>query len=109
MGDTTTTGKATGSDIQRKKKTFPVIHALQYATGAEAAMLHRVYGKPTISQSDAKQVLSVVEVTGACKEAETLAESLSCQALDILRSVEIPSTYVRDFEELVRFLLYRER
>jgi len=107
-GDVATTGKATGSDIRRKKKTFPVIHALQHATGKAATTLHQVYQKAFLSEYDVQRVLEVLETTGARKEAEALAAWLSQQALDGLRSAHLPSAYAQDFEGLVSFLLLRE-
>ena len=107
-GDVATTGKATVSDIRRKKKTFPVIHALQHATGKATTTLHQVYQKAFLSEYDVQRVLEVLEATGAQKEAEALAVRLSQQALDGLRSAHLPSAYAQDFDELVSFLLLRE-
>ncbi len=108
-GDAATTGKATGSDIQRKKKTYPVVHALRHATGAAATTLQQLYRKAHLSQHDVQQVLNVLEDTGARAEAEALATRLAHQALDALRPVHLSSAHSRDFQELVSFVLLRER
>ena len=108
-GDVATTGKAIDSDIQRRKKTFPVVHALQHATGAAAATLHRLYQQERLSGNDVQQVLDVLETTGASKEADARAASLAHQALECLRQAELSPECSRDWEELVSFLLLRER
>ncbi len=108
-GDVAATGKTTGSDIMRKKKTFPVIHALQHATGMELTTLHNVYKKAAPSENDVQQVLEVLEATGARQEAEGLATRFGQQALEAIWIAELPPKYTRDFEDLVSFLLSRER
>ena len=108
-GDVATTGKAIDSDIQRRKKTFPVVHALQHATGAEATALRRLYRKERFSGNDVQQVLEVLETTGARKEADARATRLAHQALESLQLAELSPEHSRDWEELVSFLLFRER
>lgn len=108
-GDPATTGKAMGSDIRRRKKTFPVIHALQHATDRAATTLHQVYQKASPSEGDVQKVLEVLEATGAREEAEAVAAWLRQRALDTLQAAELSSAYARDFEELASFLLFRGR
>ena len=108
-GDTAITGKAVNNDIWRKKKTFPVLHALQHANGAAAAAMQRLYRKARLSEKEVLQVLEVLESTGARKKAETLAVRLADQALDSLRPAELSPERTRDFEELVSFLVVRGR
>ncbi len=108
-GDSATTGKPMHSDIQRKKKTFPVVYAFQHATGAGAKTLHRLYQKEQLHGDDVRQVVEVVEATGARREAHRRASMLADQALESLLPVELAANSRRDMEDLVSFLLYRER
>ncbi len=108
-GDATNTGKAMHSDIQRKKKTFPVVYAFQHATGAGAKTLHRLYQKEQLHGEDVRQVVEVLDATGARQEAHRRASTLADQALDSLRTAELSPGSRRDLEDLVSFLLYRER
>ncbi len=108
-GDAATTGKTVHSDIQRKKKTFPVVYAFQHATGAGATTLRTLYQKEQLHGDDVRQVVDVLEATGARQEAERQAASLADQALESLRPAELSSQSRRELEELVFFLLHRER
>ena len=107
-GDEAATGKVTGGDIRRKKKTFPIIYALQHSTGLEGARLRGVLQEASVSEDNVKQVLSVLESTGAREEAEALAQQLSRRALDALRPAELRPGYAQAFEEVATFLLLRE-
>ena len=108
-GEAETTGKPTGSDILRKKKTFPVVHAFEKGEGDAAATVRRVYQKKSLSQRDVEEVLEALEAAGARTEAEGLAGRLGQQAVDALMVTEMSPVHTREFEEVVSFLLQRER
>ena len=108
-GDSAFTGKAVYADLHRRKKTYPVIHAFQHASSVGAATLRRVYQKDHLDGDDIRLVLEVLESTGACQEAQRQAASLADQALESIRPAELPPPSSRELEELVFFLLYRER
>ncbi|MFH1140074.1 MAG: polyprenyl synthetase family protein, partial [Chloroflexota bacterium] len=108
-GDSATTGKPMHSDIHRKKKTFPVVYAFQHATGAGAKTLRRLYQKEQLHRDDVRQVVEVLEATGARQEAHRRASTLADQALESLRPAELSARSRRDMEDLVSFLLYREQ
>ena len=107
-GDEAATGKPTGSDIRRKKKTYPVVQAMQKATGAAAKTVERIYRKAELSDRDVLRVMDVMESTGAREEAEALAVRLAERAVESIRPAELSATSMRDFEELVSFLQYRD-
>jgi geranylgeranyl diphosphate synthase type I len=108
-GEAATTGKSTGSDILRKKKTFPVVHAFEKGQGAAAATLRRVYQKDSLTQQDVEEVLEALEVSGARGEAEALVSKLGQQAIDALIGTEVGPEHMEEFEKVVSFLLRRER
>ena len=108
-GEEAATGKPTGSDIRRKKKTYLVVQAMQQATGAAAITLKRIYAKQNPSDQDIRQVMDVMESTCARQEAEALAARLADRALEAIQPAELSPRSMRDFEELVSFLLNRNR
>lgn len=108
-GEAATTGKSTGGDILRKKKTFPVVHAFEKGQGAAAATLRRVYQKDSLTQQDVEEVLEALDVSGARSEAEALASKLGQQAIDALMVTKIGREHMKEFEKIVSFLLRRER
>ena len=58
------TGKPVGADVRRKKNSFPVVHAMANATGADAETLEYVYGKDEPSDEDVDAVLDVMQRLG---------------------------------------------
>lgn len=108
-GDSAVTGKAVYTDIWRKKKTFPVVHALQNSSKAAAKELREIYGKESLSEDDVRRALEVLEATRARQEAATLAGKLAEQALAVLRAAELSPRCSREMEALVSFLLSRDR
>ena len=107
-GDESVTGKSRGSDIRRKKKTYPIIYALESAAGAARATLHRIFRKESLSDDDVSRAMDVLEELDARKSAENLASSMSQQALQVLRRAPIPPSAAADFGEIIDFLLLRE-
>ena len=107
-GNESATGKSQGGDIRRKKKTYPIIYALQSATGATRATLRGIFRKESLSDDDVSRAMDILEELDAQKKAETLASRMSEQALHILRKVPMHSSIASDFGGIIDFLLLRE-
>jgi geranylgeranyl diphosphate synthase type I len=63
-GQEQTTGKEP-TDLARKKKTLPIIYAFQHAGRDERERLRAVYTNPSPSAGQLKDVLDILERTGA--------------------------------------------
>lgn len=107
-GDPDSTGKPVGADVRRKKNSFPVVHAMANASGADAETLEYVYGKEEPSDEDVIAVLDVMQRLGTRGTAEDLTERHAMQALDALAPVEMAPAAKHQVEELAHFLLVRE-
>ena len=107
-GDESAMGKSQVSDIRRKKKTYPIIYALQSATGAAGATLRGIFQKESLSDDDVGRAMDIIEELDARNKAEALASSMSEQALHILRKVPMPPPIAADFGGIIDFLLLRE-
>jgi geranylgeranyl diphosphate synthase type I len=110
-GNPALTGKPVGNDIRRKKKTFPVIHGFQRATGAALAALKTAYGPLAVGQEQVEEVLAALDETGAYREAQSLVEWETGQAIEALGGVKTPlSPWAREqMVQLTRFLAHRDR
>ena len=108
-GDPSVTGKAVGSDILRKKKTFPVVHALQNGDDSTIRGVKDVLGKESIGEADVQQVLGMLEKTGSKERAESLTEELGRQAMETIGAAELSPVHHHHLRELVAFLLTRTR
>ena len=107
-GDEATLGKATGNDIRRRKKSYPVVFALERAAGAALDDLQRIYGQPELEEDDVQRVLVVLDEVGAREQSQQLTESAVTRALDALSGIAMPNWAKTEAEELVDFLARRE-
>ena len=107
-GEPKKTGKPVGADIRRKKNSFPVVHAMNYAKGTDARRLQEVYRKEVLEDSDVSDILTVMERLGTQKQAQGLAEEHCEGALRSLESVELSPEARSDIESLAEFLLIRD-
>jgi len=104
-GDRNRTGKPTGNDILRRKRSLPVVYAMNTPWGDE---LRRIYRQPP-SAADLRGVLRLLEEAGAREGAEALAEAHCERALAELEGAKLPRWAREGLEELAQFLLRRER
>ncbi|MGI5916965.1 MAG: polyprenyl synthetase family protein [Anaerolineae bacterium] len=64
-GDPAVTGKSAASDIIARKKTLPVLYALQWEQERGHDDLERIYTGPSLGNGDVSAVLSLLERAGA--------------------------------------------
>lgn len=107
-GDQATLGKATGNDIRRRKKSYPVVFALERASGRAMEDLLRIYEQEELEEDDVQRVLAVLDEVGSQENAQRVTETSAAQALDALKPVSIPHWAQTEAEELVDFLARRE-
>ena len=107
-GDEATLGKATGNDIRRRKKSYPVVFALERASGAALDDLQRIYSQAELDEDDVERVLAILDEVGARESAQELTESAANRALEALAPVALPDWARAEAEELVDFLARRE-
>lgn len=102
------TGKPVGSDIRRKKKSLPAIHALNDARDAAKTKLNAIYqnGEPTSAQVE--DVLEIMDNAGTREYCQTLCEQHWENAEALLETLHIPNDYRHDLKEIGTFLLERE-
>ena len=107
-GDQATLGKATDSDIRRRKKSYPVVFALERASGRAMDDLLRIYGQEELEEDDVQRVLAVLDEVGSQEHSQRLTEAAAVRALEALKAVSLPGWAQTEAEELVDFLARRE-
>lgn len=107
-GETKVTGKSSASDILKKKKTFPVIHAMRNAEEPLRKELLRIYAQENIRMSDISDVLYILESVDARRTAIEAAERYIQQALFELGRISLSSEARNDLTALAESLLGRE-
>ncbi len=120
-GDEKATGKTADGDIRQRKKSFPVVYALENSLGTARRELSRIYGtddlgynqrwpsnQDELEESDIVRVREVLDQVGAAGQCQQLTERSASQALDALIGVELAPWARTEMEELVHFLSRRE-
>ncbi|HEY8547483.1 MAG TPA: 4-hydroxy-3-methylbut-2-enyl diphosphate reductase [Acidimicrobiales bacterium] len=79
------TGKPTGADIRRRKKSLPVVLALAHAPPGARAELRRLYGRQgPLGPDDEQRVRDLLDAAGARDEAQRHARRHRAEALAAL-------------------------
>ena len=107
-GNPAATGKAIGNDIRRRKKSYPVVHALERAGGAAQAELQRIYAQPELTEEDVARALAVMDEAGSPAAAQRATEESARASLAALQGVDLPAWARREAAELVDFLAHRQ-
>ncbi|MEX2080580.1 MAG: polyprenyl synthetase family protein, partial [Dehalococcoidia bacterium] len=86
-GDPDVTGKPAGSDIRRKKKTFPVVVAMR--DGRAAEVLSSVFAMEEVDDAAASDALRALEESGARERTRVAAEGYASAAAVLLGDIPI--------------------
>lgn len=102
------TGKPLAGDILNKKKSLPIVYAIENASGAERRALGDVYFKRVMEPEDIDKIIEVLETLGARQFCQDMADALCNEALDSLREAGLSSEQSEGLEALARFMVSRE-
>ncbi len=105
-------GKATGSDIRRRKKTLPVVLLFERAESDDRAALDEIYGgqgeEEVVEESVAWVIgrMDDLDLRGAC---EAMVQRYADDATARLRQIPFSDDARSQMEELISFLAKREK
>jgi geranylgeranyl diphosphate synthase type I len=96
-----TTGKLP-SDVAHRKKTLPVIYAVEHASEADRQRLLELYGRPDPSEADVAEIVAILERVGARDYTRDQARRYRDEALAELDAAGVvhPSARAR-LEEII--------
>ncbi|MBF8299314.1 MAG: polyprenyl synthetase [Dehalococcoidia bacterium] len=104
------TGKPAASDLHRRKKSLPVVHALENAginaSGKKFADIYRT--KDALSGTDIEALLMIMDEFGTFSFCHGLAQREAEKALQTLRQSPLSPWAKQQGGDLVEFLLERE-
>lgn len=106
-GDETRTGKSTGADIRRRKKSLPVVHALSSDDAAAREAVRRVYASESAADGVA-DVLAALDSTGAKAYCAELAAEKKAGAIKELEAAGLRGPAAGELRVAADFLLERE-
>ena len=98
-------GKRPYSDIRNKKKTLPIIHALQKAEGEELEKMVGIYSKARVTKRDAMEVLRILDVMHSRAYSEGIRQQYHIRALKDLDRARVPAPFHQELREVAAFLL----
>ena len=109
-GDEKLTGKSAANDIRDRKKTLPVVMALNQTAAPDAALeLARLYLQPSpFNGEQVQRALDILEQVGAREYAEGLAEHYYVRALRHLDETGIDNAAQDHLRQIAASLLRRE-
>ena len=108
-GEAKVTGKPQGSDIRSKKKSLPVAIVLSRASGPQRAFLEGIYKQKTLTDSDAKKIIEMMDRLNVREIAEDMVDEHLAQARACLAKVPFSKTGMEQLEELMDYLARREQ
>lgn len=104
-GNPDLTGKSNTNDIARKKKTLPIIHALQ---GAAGPLIREIYAKPALTETDIAAVVSALNEGGAGAFTREAAARQADAANAILETLDIGPGQKGELREIGEYLIRRD-
>ena len=107
-GDEAAIGKAVGNDIRRKKKSFPIVYALEAAGEVARRKLIDTYDKDSLDDEDVEDVLAVLDELDVAARAQEIICEQADLAVRQARKVSLPAWARRELEGLIDFLATRQ-
>jgi geranylgeranyl diphosphate synthase type I len=108
-GDPARTGKAIHSDISARKKSLPVVAALQSDTLAGRELAELYFSAEPLADGDVASAAALVEASGGRAWAEAEAARQLAAALDDLRAVNASGRAAAELESLAMLVTSRDR
>ena len=102
------TGKPLAGDILNKKKSLPIVYAIENASGAERRTLGDVYFKRVMEPEDIDKIIEVLETLGAREFCQAKADALCDEAVQSLKDAGMTSQQTEGLEAMARFIVTRD-
>ena len=103
------TGKPKGSDIRRKKKSFPVALAMQRADDKGRSILEGIYGRHEITDEDVASVVELMSNLDVRKSGEEAVDEHLKRATASLERLPISKEGKEMMHELIAYLARRDK
>lgn len=98
------TGKPTGDDLIKKKKTLPVVYGLLKSGKSDSKKLLEIYSKPILGSPDINKIIEILGEANAKSYCQKLAEKHYEQALKYIRGQDLHS----ELKGIADFFIRRE-
>lgn len=102
-------GKPRGSDVRRRKKSFPVAVAFARAGGGDRARLEKIYAGEPVAEADVRWVIETMERLGARDEGAAKVRAYLAEAEEGLEALPFSPQGRQEARALFGYLAGRER
>ena len=104
------TGKPAASDLHRRKKSLPVVHALWNAKDSPSGQrFAEIYGsKEPLSETDVADLFTSMDEVKSNDFCQQIVREQAAQTLEELNVIELPPSTRQECQELVTFLAERD-
>ena len=99
----------TASNIIAKRKSLPIIHALEHGSLSAKRELGSIYSKRVLEQEDAARLVAIVDETGARTAADDRARQLVEEGLTSASQAGVSQPGMAQLDELAQWALSGER
>jgi len=109
-GNTKIFGKTAGGDIAANKKTFPLVKAMETASGNQLKQLQKLFSmNDPDHRGKVSEVISIFNRLGIKEITEALANDYIEKAFGLLSKVNVDNERKNELENLARSLIGRDR
>lgn len=107
-GDERQTGKPVGADIKKKKKTLPVLYALEKSSVINSKEFKEIHSRKLLEGSEVTKIIGMLDKVNARKYTQEKVEYYSHQALAQLEATGIQAAKLAPLEEITHSLVGRD-
>jgi len=101
------TGKHIGADIKRKKKNLPILHVLANNNSVLSEKVNKIFSKESITEFDINLIIEILDKAGSEEYCQNLINHYWSKGEKIIKTLDIPSSFKQDFNELGLYLSVR--
>lgn len=107
-GDPDIIGKSATSDIEHKKKSYPITLAFMEADDAQTEKLNAIYSQERLNEEDVAQVLTILDEIGAKEKTKAFVEEYYDAAMNALDALNLDNEDYANLKKLAQFIVQRE-
>lgn len=102
------TGKPSGDDIRSRKKSYPIVHALDVVSAGERSRLLALYAQQDLDEAAVEEVLSIFAEHGIREAAEAEAKRAAAAAAALISRTALVEPVRHELISLAEFVAARE-
>ena len=107
-GDSAITGKSTDNDIRRRKKSYPIVHAVQHSSDGDRATLETIYAQSSVNDEDIAAVRDILQQTSAVEATQEAAHEHHSAFTEELDGCPLQPAARATLDAVAQFIVLRD-